>query len=67
MRQGADIHMEAQVWKPLGVEYRQPGFHELINAGTLGTLLHLQSQVPEPAAVIIALAALRCIRYRRTV
>ncbi|MFB7293645.1 hypothetical protein [Actinacidiphila glaucinigra] len=59
--------MESQRWKRLAFEYRRPGHYDWINATTLGVLLHLQPQVPEAAAVLVAIAALRCIRYRRAV
>ncbi|WP_411761571.1 hypothetical protein [Streptomyces tunisiensis] len=59
--------MEAQMWKPLRIEYRRPQLQDWINVATLGTAVHLQPQVPTGFAFTAAVALLRCLRYRRTV
>lgn len=59
--------MDAQTWKPLPVQCRRPRLYDWLIASTLAALLYLEPQVPAPIPEIVALAALRCVRYRRTV
>lgn len=59
--------MEPQRWRGLGVEWRRPHFADVLVAGTLCYLLHIQPDIPDLGAVGVALGSLRCIRYRRRV
>jgi hypothetical protein len=59
--------MEAQMWKPLRIEYRRPQLQDWINAATLGAAIHLQPQVPTGFVLAATVILLRCLRYRRTV
>ncbi|MGW5731850.1 MULTISPECIES: hypothetical protein [Streptomyces] len=57
--------MESQSWKGSGIEYRRPDIPDLVIAAALFWLIHESPQAPEWVAFVIAMVALRCVRYRR--